>query len=81
MIIAISNHFCLFSLQFRNTHVASFEQDGMAFGALVANWRPDLLDFDQLKPGSKNAMQNLTLAFHAAERMGVRSFVLLSLCV
>lgn len=44
-------------------------QDGLAFAALCANWRPDLMDYWSLDPA--DAQGNLEKAWVAAEKMGV----------
>lgn len=44
-------------------------QDGLAFAALCANWRPDLMDYWSLDPA--DPLGNLQKAWIAAEKMGV----------
>jgi hypothetical protein len=38
---------------------------------MISNFRPDLLDFDQLQPGVDNGMKNMEVAFAAAEELGI----------
>lgn len=44
-------------------------KDGLAFGALIAHWRPDLLDYYSLDPDEGE--DNCDRAFAAAEKAGV----------
>jgi len=43
-------------------------KDGMAFSAIVANFRPDLLDITKLNPS--DGVKNIDVALKAAEKAG-----------
>jgi len=45
--------------------------DGLAFGALIANWRPDILDFDTFAPDRSDKVAVLTVAFKARDQLGI----------
>lgn len=48
-------------------------QNGLAFAALIAHWRPDLLDYFSLDP--VNPLKTLQLAFSAAEKAGISMLI------
>jgi hypothetical protein len=57
---------------YENVNVMNFTtswSDGLAFAALVHNYRPSSLDFKSLV--KENKEQNLQIAFDAAEKLGV----------
>jgi hypothetical protein len=45
----------------------------LAFGALIANWRPDLIDFDSLDPSQP--AKTLSIVFSARDRLGIMSLL------
>ena len=60
------------TLGFPGVSITNFTKswkDGLAFGALIANWRPDLLDYYSLDPDDHEG--NCERAFAAAEKAGV----------
>lgn len=60
------------TLGYPNVNVNNFTsawRDGLAFAAIVHSQDPSALDFNSLTP--EDPLKNLSLAFGAAERLGV----------
>eukprot|EP01103_Thecamoeba_quadrilineata_P017395 TRINITY_DN6155_c0_g1_i1.p1 TRINITY_DN6155_c0_g1~~TRINITY_DN6155_c0_g1_i1.p1 ORF type:complete len:205 (+),score=46.41 TRINITY_DN6155_c0_g1_i1:32-646(+) len=51
------------------TNFSSGWSDGLALCALIHSHRPDLIDYESLKP--ENKLQNVTLALDTAEKLGI----------
>lgn len=63
---------------FANVKVSNFTKawaDGLAWAALISCFHPTALDFDSLKPGKENAMDNMTKAYNAAQGLGIEMFL------
>jgi len=59
---------------YRGVEVTNFTkswEDGLAYCALLHSYRPDLIPFDSLSPGSGQRDKNLTIAFKAAAQLGI----------
>jgi len=57
---------------FRMVEIKDFAKswhNGLAFAALVANWRPDVLDWKNIR--ANDPLKTLTAAFEGAEKAGV----------